>query len=193
MARAALLLRPGPHNHQPMRIPLTSPARKVPLVTACALLLSGYLWFRPRQTGGRLLFRTARSCQFAESGPVATGQRGLSYIAWRRYFFLITQTNSRSCGGIFSCSSRTKSDYQARYWFDLAVRISSWATPTHRRRLWNAASCFSPQSPPPSSLAAEAGEIGVAGRPTRPYWDSPRGHQPPLPPAAVRLCWLGQA
>ena len=90
-----------------MRIPLTSPARKVPLVLASALLLSGYLWFAGPPIWGRLLFRTARSCQPAEGGAVATGQCGLSPSPGT--LFLPDPTISRSCGGVLSRRRRIES------------------------------------------------------------------------------------
>jgi len=99
-----------------MRITLT-PARKVSLVLACALLLAGYLWFVGRQLGG---------AYFSSRPDLASLQRA---VRWQpgnadyrhrlgRYFFLIQRSPEAAVESFRAAVGLNP--HQARYWFDLA-------------------------------------------------------------------------
>ena len=95
-----------------MRIPLTSPARKVPLVLASALLLSGYLWFAGRQLGGAYFLASLQRAVRWQPGNADYRHR------LGRYFFLIQRTPEAAVESFRAAVGLNP--YQARYWFDLA-------------------------------------------------------------------------
>src|SRR6185312_16660503 len=100
-----------------MRISLTSPARKAPLVLASALLLAGYLWLVSRQVGG---------AYFSGRADLASLQRA---VRWQpgnadyrhrlgRYFFLVQRSPEAAVEAYRAAVYLDP--HQARYWFDLA-------------------------------------------------------------------------
>src|SRR5450631_4591845 len=100
-----------------MRIPLTSPARKISLVLASALLLAGYLWCVTLELG---------AAYFSGRPDLASLQRA---VRWQpgnadyrhrlgRYLSLI-QGSPEAAAQSFRAAVGLN-PYQARYWFDLA-------------------------------------------------------------------------
>jgi tetratricopeptide (TPR) repeat protein len=101
-----------------MRIPLTSPARKISLVLASVFLLGGYLWLAGREFG---------AAYFSSRVELASLQRA---VRWQpgnadyrhrlgRYYLLVQQSPDAAAE---SYRAAVELDpYNARYWFDLAA------------------------------------------------------------------------
>ena len=100
-----------------MRIPLTSPARKISLIVASLLVLAGYLWLAGREFG---------AAYFSGRPDLASLQRAVRWQSGNadyrhrlgRYFFLI-QRSPEAAAQCFRAAVALN-PYQARYWFDLA-------------------------------------------------------------------------
>ncbi len=169
-----------------MRIPLTSPARKVSLVLASALLLSAYLWFAGRQLGG---------AYFSGQPDLASLQRA---VRWQpgnadyrhrlgRYFFLIQRTPEAAVESFRAAVGLNP--HQARYWFDLAGAYQ-FLGDTDAQKAALERGLMADSSTPDLAWEAgtfylEQGETDKALREFRVVMES----DPYLPSAAVRLCW----
>jgi tetratricopeptide (TPR) repeat protein len=168
-----------------MRIPLT-PARKISLVLASALLLGGYLWFVSREWGG---------AYFSGRPDLASLQRAVRWQSGNadyrhrlgRYFFLIQRSPEDAVQSFRAAVGLNP--YQARYWFDLAGAYQWLGDTDAQKAALERGLVADPTTP---DLAWEAGNFYLvqgdtekALREFRVVMES----DPYLPPAAVKLCW----
>src|SRR6185369_17027688 len=169
-----------------MRISLTSPARKAPLVVASVLLLAGYLWLVSRQVGG---------AYFSGRADLASLQRA---VRWQpgnadyrhrlgRYFFLIQRSPEAAVESFRAAVGLNP--HQARYWFDLAGAYQFLGDTDAQKAALEQGLVADSSTP---DLAWEAGnfylvqgETDKALRELRVVMET----DPYLPSAAVRLCW----
>ncbi len=169
-----------------MRIPLTSPARKISLVAASALLLAGYLWLVGRELGG---------AYFSGRPDLASLQRA---VRWQpgnadyrhrlgRYFFLIQRSPEAAVESFRAAVGLNP--HQARYWFDLAGAYQLLGDTDAQKAALERGLEADSSTP---DLAWEAanfylvqGDTDKALREFRVVMES----DPYLPPAAVKLCW----
>jgi tetratricopeptide (TPR) repeat protein len=169
-----------------MRIPLTSPARKISLVLASALLLAGYLWCVSRELG---------AAYFSGRPDLANLQRA---VRWQpgnadyrhrlgRYFFLIQRSPEAAAESFRAAVGLNP--FQARYWFDLAGAYQLLGDTDAQKAALERGLVADSTTP---DLAWEAGNFYLvqgdtdkALREFRVVMES----DPYLPPAAVKLCW----
>ena len=168
-----------------MRIPLT-PARKISLVLASALLLGGYLWFVSRELGG---------AYFSGRPDLGSLQRAVRWQSGNadyrhrlgRYFFLIQRSPEDAVQSFRAAVGLNP--YQPRYWFDLAGAYQ-WLGDTEAQKAALERGLVADPTTP--DLAWEAGNFYLvqgdtdkALREFRAVMES----DPYLPPAVVKLCW----
>jgi tetratricopeptide (TPR) repeat protein len=169
-----------------MRIPLTSPARKISLVLASALLLTGYLWLVSRELGG---------AYFSGRPDLASLQRA---VRWQpgnadyrhrlgRYFFLVQRSPEAAVQSFRAAVGLNP--HQARYWFDLAATYQLLGDTDAQKAALEQGLVADHSTP---DLAWEAanfylvqGDTDQALQEFRVVMES----DPSLPPAAVKLCW----
>src|SRR5215467_10736040 len=101
-----------------MRIPLTSPVRKLLLLLAAFAAITGYLW---------LVSRSFLAAYFSQRTDLASLQRAVRWEpdnADYRYllgrYLLLVQRSPESAVETYR-SAVALNPYQARYWFDLAT------------------------------------------------------------------------
>jgi tetratricopeptide (TPR) repeat protein len=169
-----------------MRIPLTSPARKISLVLASAVLLTGYLWLVSRELGG---------AYFSGRPDLASLQRA---VRWQpgnadyrhrlgRYFFLIQRSPEAAVQSFRAAVGLNP--HQARYWFDLAGAYQLLGDTDAQKAALERGLAADSSTP---DLAWEAGNFYLvqgdtdkALREFRVVMES----DPSLPTPAVKLCW----
>lgn len=169
-----------------MRIPLTSPARKISLVLASALLLAGYLWLVSREFGAA--FFSGRP-DLASLQKAVRWEPGNADYRHRLGRYLSLIQGSPEAAVLSFRDAVGLNPYQARYWFDLAGAYQLLGDTEAQKAALERGIIADPTTP---ELAWEAGNFYLvqgdtdkALREFRVVMES----DPYLPLAALNLSW----
>jgi tetratricopeptide (TPR) repeat protein len=169
-----------------MRIPLTSPARKIFLVLTSALLLAGYLWLVSRELGAAFFSGRPDLASLQRAVRWEPGNADYRYRLGR-YLSLIQGSPEAAVESFRAAVGLNP--HQARYWFDLAAAYHLLGDTEAQKAALERGLIADSTTP---DLAWEAGnfylvqgETDKALRELRVVMES----DPYLPPAALKLSW----